>query len=80
MVCSYSKRPTVTIDEVEKINLILPNDIILLKDCFDTLKYIYNKIEGNQIENQALAQIRDTLLPKLITGKIRVNLEDVKES
>jgi len=31
-------------------------------------------------EIQMLTQIRDTLLPKLITGKIRVNLEDVKES
>lgn len=80
LIKKQSVQEYVTIDEVEKINLILPNDIILLKDCFDTLKYIYNKIEGNQIENQALSQIRDTLLPKLITGKIKVNLEDMKES
>ncbi len=41
---------------------------------------IFNSILLNSRENLSLYQIRDTLLPKLITGKIRVNSEDIKES
>ena len=35
---------------------------------------IFKKIEHNQKETQTLIKIRDTLLPKLITGKIRVKV------
>jgi hypothetical protein len=33
---------------------------------------MFEKIESNKFENQTLTQIRDGLLPKLMTGKIEV--------
>jgi len=36
---------------------------------------IFNKYVLNSIENRNLIKLRDTLLPKLMTGKIRVNIE-----
>lgn len=35
-------------------------------------KSIFNKIENSIIENQTLTKLRDTLLPKLISGEIRL--------
>ena len=42
-------------------------------------KCIFEERINNLRQNQTLSQIRDALLPKLITGKIRANLEDIKE-
>lgn len=42
----------------------------------ETLKVIFTYISNNQKENRALAQVRDNLLPKLMSGEIDV--EDVK--
>lgn len=45
------------------------NDV---KDVFAKLNNIFNTIEYNIIENQTLTQLRDTLLPKLISGEVRL--------
>jgi type I restriction enzyme S subunit len=37
------------------------------------LEPIWNKIEANKIENHSLIDLRDTLLPKLISGELEVN-------
>ncbi|MCL6101313.1 MAG: restriction endonuclease subunit S [Bacteroidetes bacterium] len=39
---------------------------------FERLEALYNSIEQNLIENQTLTTLRDTLLPKLISGEVRV--------
>ena len=62
----------VTIDEVEKLNLILPESFKKFEDIFISL---FNKIEENFAEIHTLSQIRDSLLPKLMSGKIRVPVE-----
>lgn len=59
-----------------------PNDIMRLTlkigsnqilDKFEqTVSHLYKKISLNLEENQTLAEIRDNLLPKLISGEIRV--------
>jgi type I restriction enzyme S subunit len=41
----------------------------------DFCKKLFNKVWNNEIEIEILSQIRDSLLPKLISGKIRVPLE-----
>jgi type I restriction enzyme S subunit len=46
----------------------------------DVLGALDNKIDGNRRESATLASIRDTLLPKLISGEIRVpDTNDPKE-
>jgi type I restriction enzyme S subunit len=47
---------------------------------FDSIvKPIFNKLLNNTLEIQTLTQTRDTLLPKLMSGKIRLN-QDLQDS
>ena len=55
----------------EKINIIIP-EISILDTFNNNIKSIFDMIKSNQIENQKLDSIRDTLLPKLMSGEIRV--------
>lgn len=53
------------------IEIILPPKNVMKK--FDeTVDSIYEKIFQNELETKKLAEIRDSLLPKLMSGKIRV--------
>jgi type I restriction enzyme, S subunit len=61
-----------------KFKVVIPDKKIIEFYYHKTNKLIL-KIYNNAIQNNKLAQIRDILLPKLITGKIRLNLEDTKE-
>ena len=45
----------------------------------EILKPIYDKIVKSKIESRSLIQIRDTLLPKLMSGEIRVPLDTDRE-
>ena len=58
---------------IGNIQFIMPTIDILIK--FNS-NYIFNKIGSNLLESKALFTIRDFLLPKLMSGKIRVPLED----
>jgi len=49
----------------------LPNDEIL-KTFGKITTPFYNKINLNNIENGTLIAIRDTLLPKLISGELLI--------
>jgi len=42
------------------------------------IKSYFKQIRSNSIENQTLTQLRDTLLPKLISGEVR--LKEFRES
>ena len=56
---------------IQKIPFLVPDNVIL--NNFEKIANdIYNKVEKNQDENQKLAEIRDTLLPKLMNGEIEV--------
>ena len=48
----------------------------------ETVGILLDKIENNLIQNQTLATLRDTLLPKLISGELRVDTatEKLKEA
>jgi type I restriction enzyme S subunit len=59
---------------IKKIPLIIPETKIL--DSFENkANFLYEKIEKNSFENQKLSEIRDTLLPKLMSGEIKVPIE-----
>jgi type I restriction enzyme, S subunit len=73
-----STQPLITKTDISKLKIIIPPDYVFIN--FDGI------VRSNQRliillnkQNKILSQIRDTLLPKLITGKIRVNLKDDKE-
>jgi type I restriction enzyme S subunit len=60
--------------EFSNLRIIFPDAITLGKfNNFAT--HFFNKILDNSKEILALTDIRDSLLPKLISGKIRVPLE-----
>lgn len=51
--------------------LVLPP--LEVADAFDTLlKPIFEQVQANGAQSRILAQIRDTLLPRLISGQLRV--------
>jgi len=58
--------------EFQKIDLIIPSDIVLRQ--FDTIiKSIEAMIHKNEVEIRLLVEIRDSLLPRLMSGKIKIN-------
>ena len=61
---------------IKALPVVVPSKEVL--DNFDTLaKPLFDKIKSNQMENQSLEDLRDTLLPKLLSGEI--NLETTEE-
>lgn len=58
---------------LSELSVILPNFNLIRK--FDKLIFPYiNKMFGNAEENEKLKKIRDTLLPKLMSGEIRLKV------
>lgn len=73
-----STQPLITKTDISKLKIVIPTREFFIN--FDKIiRNAQRLIDLLSKQNQILSQIRDTLLPKLITGKIRVNLEDVKE-
>lgn len=66
-----SAQPQVTVDSLKLISLPLPDNDILQKFS-DSIKPIYEKIELLAIENEKLIVLRDTLLPKLMSGEVSI--------
>ena len=54
--------------------VLIPSDEIYLKAA-QHQKYLFEKIKHSKIEMKRLEEIRDALLPKLMSGKIRVPLD-----
>ncbi|MBQ9525702.1 MAG: restriction endonuclease subunit S [Bacteroidaceae bacterium] len=54
------------------IKIIKPTDELLF-DYDKQVSPLFNKIEANQQESRRLAELRDTLLPKLMSGELKVN-------
>lgn len=63
---------------IKEIKIALPNDEVLLEKIQLVLSSIWKIQNHNLIHNQNLTQIRDSLLPKLMSGKIRVLEATVK--
>ena len=56
-----------------------PNSVDTVNELTQTLEYLYKKLALNIEENTRLAQLRDTLLPKLMSGEIDVSNVDISE-
>lgn len=55
----------------EDISYVLPSNFVLQKYS-EIIKPIIEKSGLGMNENQTLAQLRDTLLPRLISGRLRI--------
>ncbi|MFH1505986.1 MAG: restriction endonuclease subunit S [archaeon] len=73
-ISAGSTRPTINLSDVRKISLICPSDQLMI-DYDTVVNSFYSKLEKNEKESTKLSQIRDSLLPKLMSGKIRVHIE-----
>jgi type I restriction enzyme, S subunit len=60
-------RPQMLLD----MNVVIPADE-LVKTFSEQVGGLFEKVISNQKENQTLATLRDTLLPKLMSGEIRM--------
>lgn len=61
---------------IKSMPFIIPADDEIEK-FHQVAKFIFEKIRINQIENEKLTQLRDTLLPKLMSGEIDVDKVEV---
>jgi type I restriction enzyme S subunit len=62
---------TITTKTFHEMEIVIPSDKII-NEFERIIKPLFLKIFENQQENQILTQLRDNLLPKLMTGKIEV--------
>lgn len=69
--------PSLTTELLKKLPILIPpHDMILSFD--EDLSRFFDTMEFNIKENQTLTNLRDTLLPKLISGEVRV--KDVEQT
>ncbi|MFS0614238.1 restriction endonuclease subunit S [Lederbergia ruris] len=61
------------------LKAVIPNKV-LIKEYDSIVESLFSEILSNSKENRNLASIRDTLLPKLMSGEIRLPLEVGKTS
>ena len=69
-----SVQPSIKITHIIKHPILVPEQKSLQK-YHDISEKMTKKIYTNRLENQKLSQLRDTLLPKLISGEIRIPLD-----
>ncbi len=70
---SNAAQPGINQEEVKSLNVLIPC-VDVLNDFDIFAESILNQIYENARENQLLSQIRDSLLPRLMSGKIRVTI------
>lgn len=58
-------------------DLLVHKNINKIKEYHFKTRYLFELIKNNQIENEKLKQLRDTLLPKLLSGEIDVDKVEV---
>ncbi len=68
-----STQAALTINGLKDIKLIIPPED-RIQALEENLIFFYNKLDTNQVQIQTLETLRDNLLPKLMSGAVRVNL------
>ncbi len=68
--------PSMTVDILNAMELQIPSSTALAD--FETIvQPLYNMMKDNEIENKKLAELRDTLLPKLMSRELDVSDLDI---
>lgn len=73
-----SAQPNISSTQLENIKIPLPNNLFDLKKISDLIFNLHLNILHNYNENYTLGKLRDYLLPKLISGEIRVKAAEEK--
>jgi type I restriction enzyme S subunit len=68
-----SAQPNISSNDIESIRIPLPMNMDFISLFNDKLKGVFEKMIHNQQEITHLTNLRDTLLPKLMSGEIDVN-------
>lgn len=66
-----STQPLITQSDMNKVAILIPNQATL-KEFENLAGQLMRQYEANLLENSILAQLRDTLLPKLMSGELDV--------
>ena len=72
-VTSGSAQPQITITNLSSLDIIIPDEKIL-EEFNKSMNSLFEKMFLNNFEIQTLSRSRDTLLPKLMSGEIDLNL------
>jgi type I restriction enzyme S subunit len=67
--------PQITFDEIASIKITIPVSETLFQSYENLMSKVFSKIWNNRSTANNLIKIRDSLLPKLMSGKIRVPVE-----
>ena len=73
-----STQPLITQGDLKQIDVIIPNEKIT-KDFQEFCQMLFWKKRLNDKTIQSLTKTRDTLLPKLMSGKLRIQEENIIE-
>ncbi len=76
---STSAYPSLKPTDIEAIEFQLPPDE-LLQEFAEYCKNAWDKIDKNQTQIRTLESLRDTLLPKLMSGEIRVAMQSTNDT
>jgi type I restriction enzyme S subunit len=66
-----STQKTISLQNIKAITIIVPNKSVLTRFS-ELINPLFTRINENILQSNTLATIRDTLLPKLLSGEIRV--------
>jgi type I restriction enzyme S subunit len=70
--------PSMTTEVLNNLEIEIPPKEILFK-FEETVKPSYRKLKSNKIQIQSLTNLRDTLLPKLMSGEVKVSELEVEK-
>src|SRR5690606_8683134 len=65
--------PQITFDQLKNLRINIPSDEIL-NNAIQWSEAALHKIKSNTKQIRALTKLRDTLLPKLMSGEVRVKM------
>ena len=63
--------PSMTTEILNNMQIVIPTEMVI-RDFNITVTSIYSRIKHGNEESRRLAELRDTLLPRLMSGKIKV--------
>jgi type I restriction enzyme S subunit len=66
--------PQITFDHLKTVEIFVPKDKDILESITNIFKDIVTKTFSNHIAIKTLENMRDTLLPKLMSGEVRVEI------
>ena len=69
---SVSTYPSINVSDITNIKVVIPPDDIVGDYAALSCRFM-REIDNNQQESRRLAELRDTLLPKLMSGELHIN-------